>query len=120
MQGLRKRNTAMTWKRVWRATSKRRFKKPYVRVIQAHHITYDPVWVVRVYKGEHFICTQLQRRTHVSKGFVQALEYWLAHNRNRAIDLGEFKGETEYEESKAKAARERKQKKVVDRAKPES
>ena len=76
------------FKSIIRLVKKRvRKYRPYKRIIQRHHITYDPEWIVSLYKGEHFICTQLQRRTHVSKGFVIALDKWLADNRNRAIDL---------------------------------
>jgi hypothetical protein len=84
------------WKRIFRtvkATVKAKVKKlkkkhGFRRVIQGHHITYDPEWIVQVYQGEHWICTMLQRRTHVSKGFVSALKYWLDQHEKRAVDLG--------------------------------
>lgn len=49
-------------------------------VIQVHHISYDPEVTVEVYKGEHWILTQLQRRKKVSRGFVKALIQWIAEN----------------------------------------
>ena len=57
-------------------------------VIQKHHISYDPEIVVSVYKGEHWILTQLQRRKRVSKGFVKSLNVWLAQHEHKAIELG--------------------------------
>jgi len=61
-------------------------------VIQRHHIRYADhpkgEWIVKVYKGEHWICTQLQRRTkHVSKGFITALREWIKENEDKAVEL---------------------------------
>jgi len=61
---------------------------PRKQVIQQHHICYDPETTVKLYKGEHWIITQLQRRKKVSKGFITALKVWLALNEDRAEDLG--------------------------------
>lgn len=69
------------------------------KVIQTHHLIYQKKSdikegkkkigpTVRLWKGEHWAITQLQRRTkNISKGFLKALEYWVAENRNKAIDI---------------------------------
>jgi hypothetical protein len=57
-------------------------------VVQNHHISYKPEVTVTIYKGEHWICTQLQRRRKVSKGFIKALETWIEENRAEAVELG--------------------------------
>lgn len=62
-------------------------------VIQKHHIIYEnekhkqKEEIVRIYKGEHFILTQLQRRKNISKGFVKHMKVWLALNEDRTKDL---------------------------------
>jgi len=56
-------------------------------VIQTHHITYDPPWIVTIWKGEHWLLTMLSRRKKVSKGFVVALKEWLRVNEGNAINL---------------------------------
>jgi hypothetical protein len=56
-------------------------------VIQNHHIVYDPPWIVKIYKGEHWALTILNRRKRVSKGLIKALEYFIRQNRETAIDL---------------------------------
>jgi len=55
--------------------------------VQTHHISYDPEVKVKMYKGEHWILTQLQRRKHISKGFVTAIKVWLAINEDSAKEL---------------------------------
>ena len=47
---------------------------PKKTIIQTHHISYSPEVTVRVYKGEHWILSQIQRRKRFSKGFVKALK----------------------------------------------
>ena len=59
------------------------------RIIQNHHISSDPEVTVKIFKGEHWILTQLQRRKNISKGFVQSLRVWLALHEDDAQDLGE-------------------------------
>ena len=65
-------------------------KKP---VIQTHHIIYEnekhkqKEETVRVFKGEHFIITQLQRRKNISKGFIKHMKVWLALNEDKAKEL---------------------------------
>ena len=62
---------------------------PKKKVIQNHHISYDPEVTVKIFKGEHWILTQLQRRKNISKGFVQSVKVWLALHEDDAQDLGE-------------------------------
>lgn len=67
------------------------------RVTQRHHLIYpspehpEQECVVRIYKGEHLIATNMQRflRKSVSRGFVKWLKFWLAVNEDRAVELGE-------------------------------
>jgi hypothetical protein len=60
-------------------------------VVQEHHIRYpnDPrgEWKVIVYKGEHFVLTRLQWRRRISKGFIEALENFIAENKPFAVTL---------------------------------
>lgn len=49
-------------------------------VVQEHHISYNPEVKVKIYKGEHWLLTQLQRRKKVSVGFIRALKVWMAIN----------------------------------------
>jgi len=67
------------------------------KVIQGHHLIYksdkqDEV-VVKMYKGEHWVITQLQRRKKISKGIIKALKHWIILNEDKAIDLNEKGGE---------------------------
>lgn len=56
-------------------------------VIQPHHISYKPEIVVILFKGEHWLITQLNRRKNVSMGFIKALKVWLALNEDSAKEL---------------------------------
>lgn len=62
-------------------------KQPSKRkqVIQGHHITYEPEWVVPVTKGEHYVVTQLQRFKSLSDGAKQAILYLLATTPRREM-----------------------------------
>jgi hypothetical protein len=70
-------------------------KQTRTRVVQAHHAVYgspdhpEQEVIVRIYKGEHKIATDMQRflRKTTSKGFCKWLKIWLACNEDRAIDL---------------------------------
>ena len=65
-------------------------KKP---VIQEHHIVYEdeekgiPEQTVLIYKGEHWILTQMQRRKKISQGFIIALQTYINDNQVNATDL---------------------------------
>jgi len=69
-------------------------KKPlrqHSQVIQKHHITYNPDWVVPVYKGEHYILCLLQARfqhnDRISIGFLTALHHWIESMKEGAVEL---------------------------------
>ena len=62
-------------------------KKP---IIQRHHLFYGDAnheVVVPMFKGEHFLITNLNRRKNISLGFIQSLKIWLTLNECNAIDL---------------------------------
>jgi len=59
-------------------------KKP---VIQEHHITYEPERTVLIYKGEHYILTQLQWRRYISKGMIEALKQFIKDYKHLAFPL---------------------------------
>lgn len=54
------------------------------RVIQRHHISYEPEEVVDITKGEHFILTRMQWLKKPSQGFIKALKVYIALNEDRA------------------------------------
>ena len=61
--------------------------KPKRPVIQEHHITYEPERTVLIYKGEHYILTQLQWRRYVSKGLIEALKQFVKDYKHLAVPL---------------------------------
>jgi len=63
---------------------KKKRKKPSTYVVQPHHITYDPEWIVPVFKGEHFSITKMLRRKRVSQGFLVALTDFIKKHENVA------------------------------------
>jgi len=60
------------------------------KTVQSHHISYDPEEQVTMYKGEHWIITQMNRRKYHSKGFVIALKVFLALHEDQAVHLVEL------------------------------
>ena len=60
---------------------------PPKTVIQTHHICYDPEVTVRIYKGEHWAITQLNRRKKISRGFIECLKLWISENEGNAIEI---------------------------------
>jgi len=62
-------------------------------VIQKHHLIYgsekpkQAEEIVKLYQGEHWAITQLQRRKKISKGFIKALKLWILLNEDKAQDL---------------------------------
>ncbi len=67
---------------------KRKRKRRRNIVIQEHHISYgNPEIKVRIYKGEHWLISLLNRRKKVSKGFVNCLNEWLERNEFKAVEL---------------------------------
>jgi len=69
------------------------------RIIQEHHLIYENKEhkqgevKSKIYKGEHWICTQLQRRKYFSKGFIKFLKLIILLNEDKAIDLDEISNE---------------------------
>lgn len=59
-------------------------KKP---VVQKHHISYVPERVVYIYKGEHFILTQLQWRKYISQGLIESLKQFIQDYEHLAMPL---------------------------------
>jgi len=61
------------------------------KVIQEHHISYNPPLTVRVTKGEHQILTLIDRyeRKTVSRGFIEALKRWIKDNECRAVNIND-------------------------------
>jgi hypothetical protein len=70
---------------------KRRRRRRSRPVVQEHHITYTPEWTVKLYQGEHWVVTQMQRRRHWSRGAITAMRYILEQADKVAVDLGEGK-----------------------------
>lgn len=62
------------------------------QVIQEHHISYgsdtEPEIKVKIYKGEHWAITILNRRSkNMSKGFLRCLQEYIDSHRAMAVDL---------------------------------
>ena len=58
------------------------------QVIQNHHISYEPEILVKIYKGEHWALTILNRRKkNMSVGFLRCLQEYINKHRDHAIDL---------------------------------
>ena len=58
------------------------------QLIQTHHISYDPEITTKIYKGEHWAITILNRRKkNMSVGFLRCLQQYIKEHQNHAIDL---------------------------------
>jgi len=72
-------------------------KKKAKLITQKHHLIYaseghkQEEVTGRIYKGEHWIISQLQRRRNVSKDFLKSLRLWELLNEERAVDLNKEK-----------------------------
>ncbi|HEC66350.1 MAG TPA: hypothetical protein ENI23_13770 [bacterium] len=63
-------------------------KIPKGKRVQKHHISYEPEVIVKIYQGEHWILTNLLRRTKtVSLGFLIEVGKWVERMKELAIDL---------------------------------
>ena len=68
-------------------------KKRKKLIIQKHHLIYpsdkhkQEEVVEKIYKGEHWILTQLNRRKNISKGLIKSLKLWILLNEDKAEDL---------------------------------
>ena len=56
-------------------------------ITQKHHLSYDPDIHGQLFKGEHWVLTQLNRRKKISKWFVQCLEIWIVLNKPNAKEI---------------------------------
>ena len=72
----------------------RAYRKKKGLVIQRHHLKYQRKdegektgETVLLYKGEHWAISLMQRRKHISKGFLRALEYWIRQVESSAVEL---------------------------------
>ena len=58
------------------------------QIVQTHHISYDPEITVKIYKGEHWAITILNRRKkNMSKGFLRCLKEYIKKHEKEAVDL---------------------------------
>lgn len=63
-------------------------------IIQNHHIIYEnpehkqKEITVKIFKGEHWLISNLNRRKNISRGFLIALKVWITLNENNAKELG--------------------------------
>lgn len=56
--------------------------------IQNHHISYEPEVLVKIYQGEHWTLTIINRRTkNISKGFIDCLQKYIDEHKDKAVDL---------------------------------
>lgn len=57
------------------------------KVVQEHHISYDPEIKQRMYQGEHWLMTNLNRRKFISKGFIRTLKVFIALHDDNAKEI---------------------------------
>ncbi len=63
-------------------------KGAWKQEIQKHHISYDPEIIVKIYKGEHWAITCMNRRKkNMSKGFLRCLQKYIDEHKDMAVDL---------------------------------
>ena len=63
------------------------------QIINIHHISYEPEVTVKLYKGEHWAITVLERRKkNMSVGFLRCLKAYIAKHEKHAVDLDKVKG----------------------------
>ncbi len=80
---------------------------PLRPVIQEHHITYSPEKTVLVYKGEHYILTQLQWRRYISKGLIDALRQFIKDYKHLAFPLKKPRRKPKKKAAKKKIAKKK-------------
>jgi len=63
--------------------------KKHGRIVNVHHVSYDPEVTVKMFKGEHRCVTLMERysRRTVSRGFIKCLKVFAALNEDRAVAL---------------------------------
>lgn len=64
-------------------------------VVQVHHLMYgtekQPEITVRIFKGEHWLATNLNRRKNISKGWIKYLKFWIALHEDEAKEIPDEK-----------------------------
>lgn len=69
-------------------------RKRLRNVVHVHHISYEPEITVKIYAGEHWAITQLNRRSkNLSKGFIACLQAYIDTHKHLAVDLDDNDGE---------------------------
>ncbi len=59
------------------------------RIINKHHVSYDPEVIVKIFKGEHMILTRLGwTKSPPSTSFLVLLKRYIRQHKKDAIDLG--------------------------------
>ena len=63
--------------------------KKYNRVVNKHHINYDPEITVNIFSGEHECITKMERysKRTVSKGFLRCLRRFIKEHKYKAVKL---------------------------------
>jgi len=63
--------------------------KKHGRVINRHHISYEPEVTVKIFKGEHRCITLMERysKRTVSKGFIECLEHFIDTHMDKVVEL---------------------------------
>jgi len=63
--------------------------KKYGRVVNRHHISYDPEVTANIFLGEHQIITLIERysKNTVSKGFIHCLKLFILEKEKEAVEL---------------------------------
>ena len=72
----------------WFTTKGDKMRK-YGRVVNRHHVSYDPEITVDIFGGEHRIITLMERygKKTVSKGFIRCLKLFIAEKEENAVEL---------------------------------
>lgn len=63
--------------------------RKYGRIINRHHISYDPEVTVNIFGGEHRAISliEMYSKKTVSKGFLRCLRLFIKKNGGRAVKL---------------------------------
>jgi len=74
---------------------KKKRKAPKKNVIQTHHVYYEPEIVTKLYRGDHWLITNLNRKTkNVSLGLIHCILDWAKKAMQIAKDLDEGSDDT--------------------------
>lgn len=63
--------------------------KKYGRVINRHHISYNPEITVDIFEGEHQVIGLMDRysKKTVSRGFIRCLKLFIEEKEKEAVEL---------------------------------